>query len=214
MVQAFNRDNGQPLSPAVPTVLQGQDVGSGGAGTYAVQLTVNVPQQVNGFITASSPGTPGVNPARVDAIFGSSGPTPCTVTPNPPAPYYAQPNINSLPAGFFSTAQPLPVTGRQLDGIGILWFQIPSGPRGSCLAAGVRHLRCGAELPVPKLEIAFPPLYLIIPKCIFLQHFAEFSTRWSAFARLKTMGGLILSTLWYGPSVLRSTPNSRIPLAM
>ena len=64
VVQAFNRDTGQPLSPPVPTILQGQDVGIGGAGTYAVQLTIDVPQQVNGFITASSPGTPGVNPAR------------------------------------------------------------------------------------------------------------------------------------------------------
>lgn len=43
---------------------------------------------------------------------------------------------------------------------------------------------------------------------------ARLSTSRSAFARLKTIGGLIFSTLWSGPSVLISTPRSRIRLAI
>ena len=147
VVQAFNRDTGQPLSPPVPTILQGQDVGIGGAGTYAVQLTINVPQQVNGFITASSPGTPGVNPARVDVIFGPSGPGPCTVTPNPTAPYYALPNGVLL--GYFSTAQPWPVTARQMDGSGGHLVSDPARTqRWDCLGAGLCHLRRVARLSI------------------------------------------------------------------
>jgi hypothetical protein len=133
VVQAFNRDTGQPLTAAVPTILQGQDVGIGGSGTYAVQLTVNVPYQVNGFITASSPGTPGVTPARVDVIFGPSGPVPCTVTSIPGRPYYALPLGVLL--GYFTTAQGWPVTARQMDGYGNAWYRIEPGPNGGVVWA-------------------------------------------------------------------------------
>ncbi len=193
----------------------------GGAGTYAVQLTVNVPQQVNGFITASSPGTPGVNPARVDVIFGPSGPGPCTVTSIPTAPYYALPL--GVPLGYFSTAQPWPVTARQMDGVAITWYRIQPGPNGgivwvpdyatsTCRQAanvvkatgtGRREARRGREKqhPIPFVPSRLPvPVFTAIsPKRIFFQYLGQLLHQMVRVGAAEDHGRLDLEDVVVGP---------------
>ncbi len=54
------------------TTLQGANVGSGGQGTFSVQLTVVVPTQMSGWIIVSSPQSR-VNPVWVSVWFAAGG---------------------------------------------------------------------------------------------------------------------------------------------
>ena len=56
-----------------PTTLRGTDVGTGGEGTWSVQLTVNVQQGTTGSIVALSPGSRAAA-ASVAVTFGGSSP--------------------------------------------------------------------------------------------------------------------------------------------
>ncbi|MEA3335306.1 MAG: LysM peptidoglycan-binding domain-containing protein [Chloroflexota bacterium] len=67
------------------TTLQGSNVGTGGRGTYSINLTVSVANATAGYIQASSPGSP-VAPARVSVTYGGSQPTQAFVTISSPGP--------------------------------------------------------------------------------------------------------------------------------
>lgn len=72
LVRAIN-NIGQLLTSDVPTTLQGANVGAGGAGTFSVQMTVNVTQPTAGFIVAFAPQTPSAAAVSVPVTFSASG---------------------------------------------------------------------------------------------------------------------------------------------
>ena len=87
---------GQTLAEQ-PTTLQGPDVGTGGTGTWTVQLTVNVTSQTPGVIYAFSPGS--TASSKVEVIFGVPGtdyvtfpPGQCRFQARANTPLYASPN--------------------------------------------------------------------------------------------------------------------------
>jgi len=76
------------------TVLQGPNVGTGGEGSWSVQLSVNAPAGAAGVIEAYSPGTSAF--ASVNVFFGNSGnvdypPGQCQVHVKANSPAYDQP---------------------------------------------------------------------------------------------------------------------------
>jgi len=101
VVQALDRD-GNELA-LQPTILQGPDVGTGGEGTWEVQLTIKTEPGMAGQIRAFSP-SPADNSiiaeARVQVTFGST----------PPVPVYLE--INEPADGtVLDTTNPVPVSG-------------------------------------------------------------------------------------------------------
>jgi LysM repeat protein len=82
VVTAFTNAGAQLAQQA--TTLQGANVGTGGAGTWTVSLTVNVPPGTPGYIEASSPQS-NVAPARVNVVYGQqpAGPTLTITSPSP-----------------------------------------------------------------------------------------------------------------------------------
>jgi hypothetical protein len=82
VVTAFTNAGAQLAQQA--TTLQGANVGTGGAGTWTVSLTVNVPPGTPGYIEASSPQS-NVTPVRVNVVYGQqpAGPTLAITSPSP-----------------------------------------------------------------------------------------------------------------------------------
>ena len=101
VVQALDRD-GNELA-LQPTILQGPDVGTGGEGTWEVQLTIKTEPGMAGQIRAFSP-SPADNSiiaeARVQVTFGSTPPVPVYLEINEPA-----------NGAVLDTANPVPVSG-------------------------------------------------------------------------------------------------------
>ncbi len=81
------------------TIVQSPDAGTGGAGPWAVTLTVSVTPGTAGKLTASSPGTPNAPVASVNVVYGtqpeetkSFAPGVCKLQGKPNAPFSTYPN--------------------------------------------------------------------------------------------------------------------------
>jgi hypothetical protein len=92
VVTAFNSAGGQLAQKA--TTLQGASVGTGGAGTWSVSLTVNVAPGTAGFVEASSPQS-NVAPVRVNVIYGQQ-PAGATIAITSPPPNITLPRTFSV----------------------------------------------------------------------------------------------------------------------
>ena len=101
VVQALDRD-GNELA-LQPTVLQGPDVGTGGEGTWEVQLNINTEPGMAGQIRAFSPSPADdsiIAEARVEVSFGSTPSGPVFLEIDDPA-----------DGAVLDTANPVPVSG-------------------------------------------------------------------------------------------------------
>ena len=124
VVQA-KASNGSLLAQQV-TVLQGSDVGTGGQGTWSVQLSVNVAQGTPGTVNAYSPGSSASTSVQV--VFGSGAPDykdyppgSCQIQARPGAPYFAYPG--GPQTGQFTTGGLLqPWRGAKLNGA--YWYMV------------------------------------------------------------------------------------------
>jgi LysM repeat protein len=126
--------SGQTLAKQ-PVTLQGPNVGAGGAGTYSVQLTVNVSQETAGKIVAyaTAPSGSGYQ-ARVEVavIFTSSAqsykdyaPHECTIQGKAGAPFYAYPG--GAQTGYFGSGGSFNAS-RGAKQSGEIWYQINTEP--------------------------------------------------------------------------------------
>jgi hypothetical protein len=115
------------------TILQGSDVGTGGQGTWIVQLTVNQPAGTPGTIVASSPQSP-VAPASIPVTFGGAAPGSgfrtfttgqCVVQSRPGSPFFQVP-YGSV-AGTFGTSTSYNVFLAYRQS-GQYWYQIDLEP--------------------------------------------------------------------------------------
>jgi heat shock protein HslJ len=101
VVQALDRDGNELASQ--PTILQGPDVGTGGEGTWQVQLSIKTEPGMAGQIRAYSP-SPADNSivaeARVEVTFGSTPPMPVFLE-------IAEPASGAV----LDTSQPVAVSG-------------------------------------------------------------------------------------------------------
>ncbi len=129
VVRAIN--NAGDVLVQQPVTLQGPNVGTGGPGTFSVQLTVNVSQPTPGFIVAFAPQTPTAPPVSVRVTFspGGSGTVTyrqysgnqCQVTTIVNRPYFAA--VGGTPQGTFGAAAPYwAFMGAKLNNQ--LWFLI------------------------------------------------------------------------------------------
>lgn len=66
------------------TILQGANVGAGGAGTWSVTLTTNVAAGTTGYVIASSPQS-NVQPVRADVTYGQPAPSATIAITSPTA---------------------------------------------------------------------------------------------------------------------------------
>jgi hypothetical protein len=128
VVRAYNAQ--RVLLAEKATVLQGPNVGTGGEGTWSVQLTVNTPPGTQGIIEATSP-QPTPAKAAVTVVFGpgSSGsviypPGQCQIQAATGKPIYNAPNGQVIGAfasnGWFNALE------RQLIS-GMNWYKIQPG---------------------------------------------------------------------------------------
>ena len=125
-------NTGQVLAQQ-PTTLQGPNVGTGGPGTWAVTLTVNVAPGTPGTIEASSPQS-NVAPVLVPVTFGSApppsykvfAPGECQIQSRPNAPLYAFPN--GPQTGQFGPASGVfpAIAGARVSNL--YWYQISNTP--------------------------------------------------------------------------------------
>lgn len=102
VVSAFTQ-GGQLLAQQA-TILQGSNVGTGGAGTWQVTLSVNVTPGTPGYIQATSPQS-NVTPATVQVIYGSGQPAAFIdiQVPANGAPVAATFPVSGIGAGLFSS---------------------------------------------------------------------------------------------------------------
>jgi hypothetical protein len=118
-----------------PTTLQGANVGTGGTGTYSVQLTVNVTQNTPGQIVASATSPTGsgyIAQSNVAVTFtpGSASykdypPGQCTIQGKPGAPFYAYPGGPQI--GYFGSGGSFgAVRGAKVSGV--YWYEINTDP--------------------------------------------------------------------------------------
>jgi LysM repeat protein len=126
--------SGQTLAQK-PATLQGSNVSAGGAGTYSVQLTVNVTQDTAGKIVAYATAPSGsgyLARAEVAVTFTSSAqaykdyaPGECKIQGKPGAPFYAYPG--GPQTGYFGSGGSFNALrgAKASDGI---WYQINTEP--------------------------------------------------------------------------------------
>ncbi len=128
VVRAFNAQ--RVLLAEKATVLQGPNVGTGGEGTWSVQLTVNTPPGTQGIIEASSPQpTPARAAATVVFGSGSSGtiiypPGQCQIQAAVGQPIFNAPNGQVI--GVFSSNGWFNALERQTIS-GMNWYKIQPG---------------------------------------------------------------------------------------
>jgi hypothetical protein len=128
VVRAYNAQ--RVLLAEKATVLQGPNVGTGGEGTWSVQLTVNTPPGTQGIIEASSPQpTPAM--AAVTVVFGSGSsgtivypPGQCQIQAAVGKPIYNAPNGQVI--GVFSSNGWFNALERQTIS-GMNWYKIQPG---------------------------------------------------------------------------------------
>jgi LysM repeat protein len=119
-----------------PATLQGANVGAGGAGTYSVQLTVNVGLNTPGKIVAYAPSPSGsgmLAQASVSVNFTPGSPTTykvyapgqCTIQARPGAPFYAYPG--GPQTGYFGSGGSLGAT-RGAKVSGVYWYEVSTDP--------------------------------------------------------------------------------------
>jgi LysM repeat protein len=129
------QNNAGQILAQQPATLQGANVGAGGTGTYSVQLTVNVSQNVAGKIVAyaGSPSGSGVlAQASVPVTFSPSSPAykdyapgQCKIQGKPGAPFYAYPG--GPQAGYFGSGGTFDaVRGAKVSGA--YWYEISTDP--------------------------------------------------------------------------------------
>jgi LysM repeat protein len=133
VVRAYNAQ--RVLLAEKATVLQGPNVGTGGEGTWSVQLTVNTPPGTQGAIEATSP-QPTPARAAVAVVFGSGSsgsgtiyrPGECQIQAAAGKPLYNAPNGQVI--GNFTSGGWFDALERQLTG-GMNWYKIqPGGSAG------------------------------------------------------------------------------------
>jgi hypothetical protein len=119
-----------------PATLQGANVGAGGAGTYSVQLAVNVSQNTAGkiiaFATSPKDGSTVTSAAVAVTFTGSSSqaykdyaPGQCRIQGKPGAPFYAYPG--GPQSGYFGSGGSFDAT-RGAKASGATWYQINTEP--------------------------------------------------------------------------------------
>jgi LysM repeat protein len=128
VVRAYNAQ--RVLLAEKATVLQGPNVGTGGEGTWSVQLTVSTPPGTQGVIEASSPQpTPAMAAATVVFGSGSSGtviypPGQCQIQASTGKPIYNAPNGqvigNFASNGWFNALERQTISGMN-------WYKIQPG---------------------------------------------------------------------------------------
>jgi hypothetical protein len=131
VVRAYNAQ--RILLAEKATVLQGPNVGTGGEGTWSVQLTVNTPPGTQGVIEASSPQpTPAMAAVTVVYGSGSSGsviypPGQCQIQAAVGKPIYNTPNGqvmgNFASNGWFNALERQTISGMN-------WYKIQPGGSG------------------------------------------------------------------------------------
>ena len=129
------QNNAGQILAQQPATLQGANVGAGGAGTYSVQVTVNVSQNVAGKIVAyagSQSGSGVLAQASVPVTFSPSSPAyknyapgQCKIQGKPGAPFYAYPG--GPQAGYFGSGGTFDaVRGAKVSGA--YWYEINTDP--------------------------------------------------------------------------------------
>lgn len=124
VVRAIDQNN--VILAEKATSLQGPDVGTGGQGTWTVQLTVNAPQGTSGKIQASSPGSNAFSSVPVFFGQGQSGdvvypPGQCQIQVQANAPLYDQPEGNQIAQ--FTSAVSIEAQERRLVN-SVDWYRV------------------------------------------------------------------------------------------
>jgi LysM repeat protein len=129
VVQAIG-SNGQVLVQK-PTTLQGNNVGTGGEGSWTVELTVNVSAETRGSISAYSPDKSSIR-TSVDVRFSPTRttfkdftPGECRVTPKQGAPSYVYPG--GPQSGSFGASSTWDALRGAIED-GIYWYLIDTEP--------------------------------------------------------------------------------------